>query len=180
MTIMTNHMITLLKTRILAASVDAIEDFIGEELAFATDSLLIEKIDDTIAQMPTDELLKYFERYCPEYPVSKELKTFATDEEAKEYGKNFAPYQSEKIMVAGSPVILCGTDKVYEETLWNDARELMTEIINIFVDDTSLSEELIDEHDDTITETASEIRDKVIDVFKRTTGMRFLNVNDEY
>lgn len=105
------------------------------------------------------------------------MQTFNTIEEAKEYGVNqeFGEYHFEKAKIKSDDIILCGTDKAYEEQLWSDAYELISDLFEKFCED--LKE---DDYSDFATDLATEIRELVLSRFEEEQHIKFINVHDEY
>ena len=106
------------------------------------------------------------------------MQTFNTIEEAKEYGKenHFKNYHFEKAKINSDDIILCGTDKAYEEELWGDAYQLISDFCNKF-GETDIEE---DDYSDFATDLASKIRDLVLSEYEKDQNVKFVNVWDEY
>ena len=61
---MTEEMYEELKKRLFDNGVNAIEDFLGKELDYNTDEDMNEALDEIMDQMPEEELLEYYNKYC--------------------------------------------------------------------------------------------------------------------
>lgn len=61
---MTEKMYEELKRGLFYAGVNAIEDFLGYELEFNTDEDMMEAIDDVLDQMPEEDALDFYNKYC--------------------------------------------------------------------------------------------------------------------
>ena len=98
--------------------------------------------------------------------------TFSTIEEAKEYSKenHFGNYHFEKAKVKEENIILCGTDKAYEEELWGDAYQLVCDFCKKF------GKEEIEEDDysDFATDLATKIRDLVLSEYEKEQHVKFV------
>lgn len=61
---MTEKMYEELKKSVLDAGVNAIEDLLGRELEFDTDEDMLEAMDEALDQMPEEDALAYYKKYC--------------------------------------------------------------------------------------------------------------------
>ena len=59
----TDEMLETLKQAIFDAGVNAIEDFIGTALEFDTDEDMMEVIDEVMNQMPSEVLIKFYQKH---------------------------------------------------------------------------------------------------------------------
>lgn len=61
---MTERMYEELKEAVFAAGVNAVEELLGCELEFDTDEDMSEAMDDALSQMPEEDALKLYKKYC--------------------------------------------------------------------------------------------------------------------
>lgn len=61
---MTEKMYEELKRKVFEAGVNAIEDLLGYELEFDTDKDMSEAMDDVLDQMPEEEAMEFYKKYC--------------------------------------------------------------------------------------------------------------------
>ena len=61
---MSEKMYEELKKAIFDAGVNAIEDLLGYELEFDTDEDMFEAMDDVLDQMPEEDALEFYNKYC--------------------------------------------------------------------------------------------------------------------
>jgi len=61
--LLTENRIEKLKRKLFDSGVNAIEDFLGCALTFANDDIMMKKMSDIAAQMPEEELNKFFAKY---------------------------------------------------------------------------------------------------------------------
>lgn len=53
-----------LKKTVYSIGVNAIEDLLDRELEFDTDEDMFEAMDETLYQMPEEDALKFYNKYC--------------------------------------------------------------------------------------------------------------------
>jgi hypothetical protein len=102
---------------------------------------------------------------------------FKSIEDAKCYGENFGSYHYEHIQIKDQDVILCGTDKAYEEALWGDAYELVQTFCKKFHKNEG---DCGDTYNDFSTDMASKIRDVILEEYEKKMKTKFVDVYDEY
>lgn len=61
---MSEKMYEELKKAVFDAGVNAIEDLLGYELEFDTDEDMFEAMDDVLDQMPEEDALEFYNKYC--------------------------------------------------------------------------------------------------------------------
>lgn len=61
---MSEKMYEELKKAVFDAGVNAIEDLLGCELEFDTDEDMFEAMDDVLDQMPEEDALEFYNKYC--------------------------------------------------------------------------------------------------------------------
>ena len=61
---MSEKMYEELKKAVFDAGVNAIEDLLGFELEFDTDEDMFEAMDDVLDQMPEEDALEFYNKYC--------------------------------------------------------------------------------------------------------------------
>lgn len=111
------------------------------------------------------------------------MRRFQSMPEMIEYGrKKMGKYDYEKVLFQDKVIILCGTDAAYESGIWNS---LHKEITDFFTQFSAVLENDICKDDrknssDTVTDTASELRDIVIRNFEDFYGVQFINVWKAY
>ena len=62
--VMVEKMCKELKRKVFDFGVNAIEDLLGYELEFDTDEDMSEAIDDVLDQMPEEEIMEFYNKYC--------------------------------------------------------------------------------------------------------------------
>lgn len=62
--IMSEKMYEELKKAVFDAGVNAIEDLLGYELEFDADEDMFEAMDDVLDQMPEEDALEFYNKYC--------------------------------------------------------------------------------------------------------------------
>lgn len=103
------------------------------------------------------------------------MKIFNSIEEAKEE-LDLGKYEHEKIMVDGKEVVMCGTCLVYEDEVWNAARELFVTASD------ALGYQVKDgeDYDDCYDYGASLVRDAVIKAIEEVFDCKVEHQHDEY
>lgn len=104
------------------------------------------------------------------------MRQFTTETEAKEYAKCFRSHQFEHVSVDGNAVILCCTDKAYEEELWGDAFQMVSDFCEKF----GPANKTEDDYSDFATDLASKVRDLVIKEYEEQYHTKFVDAYDEY
>lgn len=61
---MSEKMYEELKKAVFDAGVNAIEDLLGYELEFDADEDMFEAMDDVLDQMPEEDALEFYNKYC--------------------------------------------------------------------------------------------------------------------
>ena len=61
---MTEKMYAELKRKVFEAGVNAIEDLLGCELEFNTDEDMSRTIDNVLYQMPEEDAMEFYNKYC--------------------------------------------------------------------------------------------------------------------
>ena len=111
------------------------------------------------------------------------MKKFNSMKDMLEYGKsNLGERDFEKVLMMDKLVILCGTDKAYEELLFC---QLNADVENFFDTFANYLEEGLEKEEklDTslmITETATKLRDRVIKNFESLFDVKFISAQQEY
>ena len=104
-----------------------------------------------------------------------EKRNFKTMEEAKQYAMHMAKfnaYSFEEVIVSGKHIILCGTDKAYEEKLWSDAHKLAEDFCKGF---------LPSQYNACFcSDMATKIRDMLLEEYKKEFNVEFLAICNQY
>lgn len=98
---------------------------------------------------------------------------FKDDKEAKAWGQNQPAGKEEYIncKIGDENVILCQTNLVYEDTVWNASFDIMRFLISMLPEQPANPDDFVDE--------ASELRDKALELFQDTFNVRIVHVFDE-
>ena len=103
------------------------------------------------------------------------MKTFESIEQAKE-NMDLGKYECEKILVGDQIVTMCGTCLVYEDEVWNDARDLFIKASNML----GYHKREKGGYDDCYDYGASLVRDAVIKAIEEVFDCKIEHQCDEY
>lgn len=110
------------------------------------------------------------------------MKRFNSMDDMLEYGRtNLGEFDYEKVLLGDKLIILCGTEKAYEELLWS---QLNADVENFFETFAGLLEKGLEDEEkmDTslmITQTTTKLRDRVIKNFEILFGVQFISARQE-
>lgn len=103
------------------------------------------------------------------------MKTFETIEQAKE-SLSLGKRDYETVLIDGKKVTICGTCLVYEDMVWNAARELFEDASNRL----GYWADLSNEYDDSYDFGASLVRDAVIEAIEKVFDCKIEHKSDTY
>lgn len=103
------------------------------------------------------------------------MKSFDTIEQAKE-SLSLGKRDYEKVLVAGKKVTICGTCLVYEDMVWNAARDLFEDASNML----GYWANEDDDYDDSYDFGASLVRDAVIKAIEEVFDCKIEHKSDTY
>ena len=130
-------------------------------------------IDESFDWIDNDEEYAALEEDLSSEEETEVIREYATVEEMRndEEMQNMGRYCHVKAKIAGKEVIVCTTDQQYEDLIWGTLYELLEEIFKRYD---------LHSDEDALTDNASELRDKVLELLEKEYGIEFVDVFEEY